>query len=57
MNAVDMDVASATIPINEVPTAPPMGVIIRKEEAIFTFFPASLMVIAKIVGNIIASNA
>ena len=52
-----MSVCAATHPIRNVPTAPPRGVIIRNEDAIFVDDPQPLMVMANIVGNIIASNA
>lgn len=55
--AAEMLMLSAIRPMSNVPTAPPMGVIIRKEEAIFTFPFTPEMVMANMVGNIIASKA
>lgn len=57
MNEADIVAASATMPISNVPTAPPKGVIISREEAIFVESPSPLTDIAKIVGNMIASKA
>lgn len=57
MNEVDMFVMPATHPIRNVPTAPPSGVIMRKEEAILVADAHPLIVIANIVGNMMASKA
>ena len=53
----DIVVWSATYPIISGPTAPPTGDIIKNEEARFVCLPNPLKERAKIVGNIIASNA
>ena len=57
MNAHTIVVWSATSPINSGPTTPPTGDIIRKEEALLVWLPSPRKESAKIVGNIIASNA
>lgn len=57
INDAEMLEASATMPIRSVPTAPPNGVIISSDDAILVFSPRPLTDMAKIVGNIIASNA
>ncbi len=57
MKEVDIFTSEATHPMRKVPTDHPRGVIIRNEEAIFVADAHLLMVIAKIVGNIIASKA
>ena len=58
INDVDIEVASAKRPMRRVPTAPPIGVIIRSDDAILTeLLSTRAIVIAKIVGNIMASNA
>ena len=54
---MDILTASATVPIIIVPTAPPSGVIISREDASFVADPKPLTEIANIVGNMIASNA
>ena len=47
---------SATAPISIGPTAPPIGVIIRNDDARFVLAPTPRSEMAKIVGNIIDSN-
>ena len=54
----DIDVASAIAPIRNVPIAPPIGVIIKREDASLTELGFTLaIVMANMVGNIIASKA
>ena len=48
---------SPTQPMSNGPTAPPTGVIIRKDEALLVWLPNPLNDKAKIVGNMIASKA
>lgn len=57
MKAADIETASATRAMRVVPTAPPSGVIISSEDAIFVESPSPFTEIAKIVGNMIASKA
>ena len=58
MKEVETDATSAMRPMSSVPTAPPIGVIMRKEEAILTLRPwAPTIVMAKMVGNMMASKA
>ena len=56
MNDKDILLLSATYPINTGPIAPPTGDIIKKEEARLVLFPNPFKDMAKIVGNMMASN-
>ena len=56
MNDNDILLLSATYQINTGPIAPPTGDIIKKEEARLVLFPNPFKDMAKIVGNMMASN-
>ena len=56
MNDKDILLLSATYPNNTGPIAPPTGDIIKKEEARLVLFPNPFKDMAKIVGNMMASN-